>query len=84
MRLRSWFENRNRNERPYTPHAFPLDQTTFFTPSTIHNRVLTQIITNNSKPPPFLDKIFRKTKIYVLKKMSSCIFARGKQGVDEG
>lgn len=83
MRLRSWFEKRNRNLRPYTPHAFPLDQTTFFTPSTIHNRVLTQIITNNSKPPPFLDKNFWKVKIRVLKKMSSSIFARGKRGVRE-
>lgn len=49
----------------------------FFTPSTIHKRVLTRIITNNSKPPPFLDKTFWKTKIRVLKKMSSCVFTMG-------
>nr|DAF67211.1 MAG TPA: hypothetical protein [Caudoviricetes sp.] len=41
------FEKRNRKNRLYTPHAFPLDQTTFFTPSTIHKRVLTKIITNH-------------------------------------
>ena len=72
------FEKRNRNWRLYAPHAFPLDQTTFFTPSTIHNRVLTKIKTNIIKPPPFLDKFFWKSKFYVLKKMSSSIFARGK------
>lgn len=42
MRLLSWFEKRNRKKRPYTPHGFPLGQTTFFTPSTVLIRVLTQ------------------------------------------
>lgn len=44
------FENRNRKKRPYIPHGFPLDQTTFFTPSTINKRVLTQIIANTNHP----------------------------------
>ena len=77
MRVGIMFEKRNRKKRLYKPHAFPLDKTTFFTPSTLNNRVLTRIITNNSKPPPFLDKTFWKTKNRVLKKMSSCFFTMG-------